>query len=276
MPLTPFENFVLENKYNSILDTKIDMSAYLTVDRSLSENAGMTKMINTYTPTGAVQDLAKGVGNTNDSTVAYESKDYVVGVTQGRFPYYDEDAMSDPYLIESGLKGLAEEMINDFTKKAVLQWDETTQEVTCDFTSSAAGTFFNAVVDALAMFGEDQGEATLLVAPEHAAWIRKQLGNELKYVEDFVRTGYIGHVCGCPVVVTNALKPIPADPETGDLEQNRMFIVKKDAVTAFIKKETEVEQERDANTRQNTIYLRKVAVVALTDATKVVRIKKAN
>lgn len=276
MPLTPYENFVLENKFNSILDTKIDMSAYLTVDRSLTENAGMTKIINTYTPTGAVQDLAKGVGNTNDSTVAYVSKDYTVGVTQGRFPYYDEDAMSDPYLIEAGLKGLAEEMVNDFTRKAVIQWDGTTQEITCDFTSSTPGTFFNAVVDALAMFGEDQGEATLLVAPEHAAWIRKQFGQNLQYVENFVRTGYIGHACGCPVVVTSALKPIPADPETGDPEVNRMFIVKKDAVTAFVKKDTEVEQERRANTRENVIYLRKVGVVALTDATKVVKISKAN
>ena len=165
MPLTPYQNFVLENKYNSILDTKIDMSAYLTVDRSLTENAGMKKTIHTYTPVGAVADLAKGVGNTTDSTVSYSSKDYTVVVTQGRFPYYDEDAMADPYLIEAGLNGLAEEMVNDFTAKAVAEWGNATLTQTCDWTTTSANYLFNAIVDALAQFGEDQEGLTLLINP---------------------------------------------------------------------------------------------------------------
>lgn len=258
MPLTPYQNFVLENKYNSILDTKIDMSAYLTVDRSLTENAGMKKTIHTYTPVGAVADLAKGVGNTTDSTVSYTSKDYIVVVTQGRFPYYDEDAMADPYLIEAGLNGLAEEMVNDFTAKAVAEWGNATLTQACDWTTTSANYLFNAIVDALAQFGEDQDGLTLLINPAELAYARKQLGQNLQYSEDFVRTGYIGHICGVPVVVSKA---VPAA---------KGFLVKKDAVTAFVKKETEVEQERDANTRLNTVYLRKCAVVALTDANKVV------
>jgi hypothetical protein len=51
------------------------------------------------------------------------------------------------------------------------------------------------------------------------------------------------------------------------------FLATKDAVTVFIKKDTEIEQERDANTRKNLVYGRKVAVVALTDANKVVEIE---
>jgi hypothetical protein len=50
------------------------------------------------------------------------------------------------------------------------------------------------------------------------------------------------------------------------------YLATKEAVTAFIKKDTETEYEREAGIRKNTYYVRKFAVVALTDATKVVKI----
>ena len=117
--MTPYENFVLENKFASVLDTLVDMSAYLTTDRSLAENAGMKKKINTYTASGSVEDLTKGNGNTQTIEASYIGKDYTVGVTQGRFAYYDEDAWTDPALIDAGLRGMAEIMANDFTTKAI-------------------------------------------------------------------------------------------------------------------------------------------------------------
>lgn len=58
------------------------------------------------------------------------------------------------------------------------------------------------------------------------------------------------------------------------IPNGQAVIASKDAVTSFVKKGTESEQERDANIRKNTAYLRKVGVVALTDATKVVLIKE--
>mgnify|MGYP000668287047 CR=1 FL=1 len=48
----------------------------------------------------------------------------------------------------------------------------------------------------------------------------------------------------------------------------------KEAVTLFNKKGTEVEQERDPNTRENSIYSRKYYLAALTDETKDVKIFK--
>lgn len=48
----------------------------------------------------------------------------------------------------------------------------------------------------------------------------------------------------------------------------------KEAVTLFNKKGTEVEQERDGNTRKNTIYSRKYYLAALTDETKDIKIFK--
>ena len=55
----------------------------------------------------------------------------------------------------------------------------------------------------------------------------------------------------------------------------KAFLATKEAVTVFTKKGSETEQERDANIRKNTVYARKVMLVALTDATRVVEIATA-
>lgn len=98
----------------------------------------------------------------------------------------------------------------------------------------------------------------MLVGLKAKAAIRKQLKDELKYVEDFARKGYIGSIMGMPVYESKA---VPEDCA---------FIATKEAVTAFIKKGVESEQERVPNTRQNILYLRKCMVVALTNANKVI------
>lgn len=250
-----FENEVLANKLTDILTTKVDLQGYMTVDTSLTENAGMKKVINTYTASGNVEDLDMGEGNTGDITVSFTPKEYEVGVTQGRFQYYDEQAMQDPMVVEAGLDGLAKTMMNDFTKKAIAELNKTTLTIT------SAADAFAAVVDGLAKLNsETEQDLYLLVAPADLAILRKDLQDKLSYVEDFVRTGYVGHVCGVPVIVSKAVAA------------GNMILASKAAVTLFIKKDTEVEQDREPNTRNNIVYIRKVAVVALTDGTKVVKI----
>lgn len=54
MAHTIYQNFVLENKIEDILKTKIDLQNYMTVDESLTQAPGMKKVINTYTATGEV------------------------------------------------------------------------------------------------------------------------------------------------------------------------------------------------------------------------------
>ena len=254
---TIYENFVLENKINDILTTNIDLSNYMTIDNSLAENAGMKKIINRYTAIGTVEDLAMGVGNSEDIEVGFVPEEYEVGTTQGRFKYYDEQEMTDPMVVDVGLDGLAKKMVNDFTAKAIAEFDKAT-----------LGTIptkwdFDAVVDAIAKLNvEDETGYFLLISPANQASFRKELKDQLKYVEGFVRTGYIGSVCGVPVIVSKA---VPADVA---------YLANNEAITLFIKKDTEIEQERDANVRENKIYARKVAVVALTRADRLVKIDK--
>ena len=108
-----YDNFVLENKIKSILDTKLDMNRFMTPDYSLVEEPGMIKKIHRYTGTGEVEDLARGEGNTKFVDAEFAEEDYTVSRTQGQAKYFDDDIMADPVLIDAKVKYLAEGMVND-------------------------------------------------------------------------------------------------------------------------------------------------------------------
>ena len=250
---TLYNNFVLENKLESVLATKLDLMSYLTPDYSLQAQPGMIKKVHTYKPTGSVEDLAQGNGNTTSIDAGFIEREYTVGITQGRFPYYDEQAMTDPAYVDAGITGLAEIMANDLTAKAIKEFGHAIlAKTTTNFALAD-------VIDAIALYPyEEEAGLFMLVGMKAKAAIRKQLKDELKYVEDFARKGYIGSLMGIPVFESKAVPDECA------------FIATRDAVTAFIKKGVESEQERIPNTRQNIVYMRKCMVVALTNANKVV------
>ena len=196
-----------------------------------------------------------GQGNSSEITVSFTPVEYEVKTYQGKFAFYDEQEMTDPMVVDVGLEGSAKTMINTFTTKAIEEFKKAT------LTQTATAWSFDTVVDAIAKMNLESEEGLfLLISPADQAKFRKALKDDLKYSEGFVRTGYIGSVCGVPVIVSKA---VPAG--TG-------FLATKEAVSVFIKKDTETEYERDADKRNNTYWVRKVAVVALTDATKVVKI----
>ena len=257
MAHTLYENQVLENKIESLLTTAIDMNAYMTIDNSLTHDAGMKKAVNVYTAAGNVEDLAMGEGNSGEIEVSFTTREYEVTTTQGKFSYFDEQEMKDPMLVEVGLKAIAEKMTNDLTTKAIAEFEKTTNYA---YYNSGEGIVFGDVVDAIAKLNtEDESGLFLLINPEEKAQMRKSLGEELKDTEGFARTGYIGTVCGVPVIVSKA---VPA---------THAFLATKDAVTCFVKKGSEIEQERDADIRKNDVYARKVMLVALTDESKVIK-----
>lgn len=255
MAHTIYENVVLSNKVNETLKTKVNLNNYLTIDNSLAQEAGMKKVINVYTATGAVEELAMGEGNKGAIEVSFTPVEYEVKTFQGKFDFYDEQEMIDPMVVDVGLKGATDEMTNTFIDKTIAEFEKATLEV------PAAAWSFDVVVDAIAKLDrETEGDLFMLISPADQAALRKALKDDLVYSEAFVRTGYIGSVCGVPVVMSKA---VPA---------GKAYLATKEAVTLFIKKDTETEYERDADTRHNFYWVRKVGVVALTDATKAVKI----
>ena len=79
---------------------------------------------------------------------------------------------------------------------------------------------------------------------------------------EVIYNGQVGTICGIPVIATKALT-------------DKAYVMTNEAVTLFLKKDVEVEQDRDADKRKNSVYLRDCYVCALTDATKACRITEA-
>lgn len=255
----PYENYVLASMIEDQYNSHLDLTRFCTVDNSLVGVAGDTKKIHVYTASNGTEKLAMGAGNTKNIEVSYAEQEYTIQLAQNRFPYYDEEEMKDPLIVQTGLRHMATDMFNTVNADVLAEFAKATQTVT------ATAFDFGAFVDASALMNVENIEGKeifCLVNPADVAGIRKTMKDDLKYVESFVKQGYVGHVAGMSL---NTSLIVPAGTIYGGT---------REAVTLFNKKGTEVEQERDANTRLNEIYSRKYYLAALTDQTKCFKITK--
>ena len=216
----------------------------------------MKRKINVYQATDGVEVLGMGEGNSKSIEVSYAEKEYEIEMAQVRFDYFDEQAMTDDMLVPVGTRHMGTDMFNHVNGKIFAEFKKATLAV-------SASTFgFDAFVDAMAKLNTEQEPKTFgFVCPEDMAKVRKALKDELRYVEAYARTGYVGTVgCGTHLYLKKDATP------------GEIIVATRDAVTLFNKKGVEIEQERDANIRQNSIWSRKYYLAALTDATKAVKI----
>lgn len=247
-----FENEILQEKLEEQLITALDMNQFITTDYSLTAQPGMKIEIHTYHGTGDVEDVDMGEGNTGNIGAYYTTEEYEVGTTQGRVPYYDEQQMVDPTAIDKAIEHLSEQLTNDITTKIVGEFEKAPR-VQYGFEYD-----FDGIVEAISALPNEKNEGLfLLIARKDVAKYQKALKTLLSYTEDFVRTGAIGAIAGVPLYPTDAVAPGTA------------YLATREAITCYVKKGVEVEQERDANTRKNIIYGRNVKVIALTNADKV-------
>ena len=251
-----YDNFYLSNEVEDQYNSHLDLLQFCKIDNSLVGTPGMKRKINVYQATDGVEVLGMGEGNTKSIEVSYAEKEYEILMAQNRFDYYDEQAMTDPMLVPVGTRHMGTDMFNHVNGDIFAEFKKATLFV-------PAATFgFDAFVDAMAKLNvEEEPNTFAFVCPEDMAKVRKALKDELKYVEAFARTGYVGTVgCGTHLYLKKDATP------------GEIIVATRDAVTLFNKKGVEIEQERDANIRKNSIWSRKYYLAALTDATKAVKI----
>jgi hypothetical protein len=257
MANTVFNNKVIEAKAKDLLTTSVNTRNLMTVDNSLTAEAGMTKTINVYTYTGTAEEVAAGAGNTNRGSIAYVGTDYTVKMVQQAFDYQDEDFMKDNTIVDNMLKGANQVMVNKMTA------DFITECAKASLSHEVATFGYDGVVDAIAKLGlEDESKLFIVIPTEWKADIRKDPDYVAARMGEVVYNGQVGTVCGIPVIASNAL-------------ENEGYVMTQEAVKLFMKKDVEVEQDRDADTRTNSVYLRTAYIVALADATKICKIVKA-
>ena len=78
MANTIYANKVIEAKAKDLLNTAVNTRSLMAVDNSLAQSEGMTKTVNVYTYTGAVEKLSDGAKNTTRGSISYVGTDYTV------------------------------------------------------------------------------------------------------------------------------------------------------------------------------------------------------
>ena len=257
MANTVYANKVIEAKAKDLLTTKINTRNLMTVDNDLAQEAGMTKTINVYTYTGAAEEVEAGEGNTTRGSIAYVGTDYTVKMVQQVFDYQDEDFLKDPTIVDNGVLGATQTMTNKMTADFIAECAKATLTVAKDIN----GLSYDDIVDAIAEINvEDESKLIVLIPNEWKADLRKDADYVAARMGEVVYNGQVGTVAGLPVVATKALT-------------DTAYVLSPEAIKLFIKKDVEVEQDRDKDTRTNSIYLRAAYLVALVDATKICSIK---
>ena len=257
MAMTGYANFIIENKMTDLVNTKLNTNALMTIDNSLTGAAGLKKVINKYVYTGKVEKLAKGAKNTTKGSVSFTPTEYTVNRYQQTFNYNDMDIMQDPYVLDVATTGAAVLMSNEIKTEYFAELAK--------ISNSFEYTVFNyaAVVDALAELDKEiETDMFLIMGSDLKAAIRKDSDFIASKQGEILYTGQFGSICGVPVLFS---KLVPA---------GTAYITKKDAVKFFVKKEGTVEQNRDIETKDNTVVYERHGVMSLVDETSSVKLTK--
>ena len=256
MANTVYPNKVIEAKAKDLLTTSLNTRSLMSVDNSLTATAGMTKTINVYTYSGTAEELATGEANTNRGSISYVGKDYTVKRVQQVFDYFDDDYMKDNTIVDNMLKGANQVMVNKMTADFVGECGKATL-------SHSAATFgYDAIVDAISKLNfEDESKIFVVIPNEWKADLRKDEDYKAARMGEVIYNGQVGTICGIPVIATKAL-------------EDTAYVMTNEAVKLFMKKDVEVEQERDVERKENTVVLSTYYICALEDATKICKVVK--
>lgn len=259
---TVFENKVIEARAKDLLLTALNTRNYMTVDNSLTATPGMTKTINVYTYSGEAEELEKGEKNSERGSITYVGTDYKVKRVQQVFDYFDDDFMTDNTIVDNMLKGANQVMVNKMSADFITECEKATLKH--DISGAIS---YDAIVDAIAKLNlEDESNLFVVIPNSWKADLRKDEDYKAARMGEVVYTGQVGTICGIPVVATKGLDAAGV---------NHAFVMTKEAIKLFMKKDVEIEQDRDKEAKSNTVILSTYYICALEDATKICKIVKA-
>lgn len=250
-----YENFVLENKMTDLVNTQLDVNALFTTDYTLAGEAGLKKVVNKYTYTGEVEKLAKGAKNTVKGAVNFVTTEYDIERYQQTFEYNDMDVMADPYILDVATSGAATVMANDMKSKYFGELAKISKE------HKYTEFNYDAIVDALAEINREvETDMFCVMGTDLRAAVRKDKDYKASRQGEILYTGQFGDISGLPCVFS---KLVPAGVA---------YITAKDQVKLFVKNDGTVEQDRDIETKDNTVVYDRHGVMALVDETKSIKL----
>jgi N4-gp56 family major capsid protein len=250
---------VMADMISAALPNKIKFSPLTRIDTTLQGVPGNTITVPKYAYIGDAEDVAEGVAIGTTVLSASTTQATVKKAGKG-LELTDESLLSgygDPVgeANEQLLKSIAAKVDND----SVTALDGASLVHT-----AGAVISYNAIVDAIDKFEEEDDEPKILfIHPLQKSTLRKD-PEFIKNVPNAFMSGVIGEIAGCQVIASGK---VPAGATTYN-----NFIVKQGALDIYLKRDVQVESDRDIQAKTTVITADEHYTVVLADDSKVVKL----
>ena len=254
------------------IENAIVATPFAKIDTTLVGKAGDTITVPKYQYIGDAEDLAEGV--TADKTqLTTTSAPFKVKKAVKQVELTDEAVLS-------GYGNPVGETNSQLAKAIASKVDDDVMTALkgaqLGYNGSADGISYNEVVNAIDVLNEEENvEKVMFIHPKQVSQLRKDanfISND-KYPNNVIMKGEIGMIANCRIVASkkavndaktyflNPIVELKPETQTGD---------EIAAVTIFLKRDTNVETQRELGNYTTLIGADKHYVAALTDESKVV------
>lgn len=257
---------VMADMISAQLPNQIRFSPLATVDRTLEGRPGSTITVPKWAYIGDAADVAEGA-DIPISRLTSTTAQWTIKKAGKAVELTDESVLSgmgDPLgeAAQQLRQAIAAKVDNDCL--AALYTTSLVHD------GKAAQIGVAGIADALDKFGEyGDGTKVLIIHPNQQSTLRKdpdfirasQLGDQI------ISTGVIGEIYGCQVLVSGKITTADA----GGTTVYNNLIVKPGALGIFLKRNVEVETDRDILAKTTVISADQHYVAALLDESKVIK-----
>ena len=256
------------------LPKAIKATPFAKIDTTLQGRPGDTITVPSYKYIGDAEDLAEGV-KANTAELKTDTAEYKVKKAVKQVRLTDEAVLSgygNPVGETNNQLGLALASKVDNDVMDALYGSRV------EYDGSASAISYNGIVDAIDLFQEeDNVEKVMFIHPLQVSELRKDANfiSRDKYGNEVMVNGEIGMVANARIVPSKKVKVVDGafvcpvvelrpEEQTGD---------ERAAITIFLKRNVNVETERDLTDYTTLIGADEHYVAALTDESKVVLAK---
>jgi len=263
---------VMADMISAELEKKLRATRFYKVDRSLTGRAGNTITIPTWKYIGPAADLPEneqgGITEMHTEDVSYTVKKAVKNVA-----LTDEAVLSgygDP--VGEATRQLRMSIQDKMDDDGIALLEAIDDSIGHEYESEeegAEGLYYDLIdaMDLLAKDNEEQGISTFFMANSK---IIKDIRKSPMFTErptmigdNTISTGVVGQIAGCQIVISNKVS------------DKRGYILTPQCLTAFMKRDVAVEQERQMLFKRTIIGSDCHYVIAIEDYDKVVAINFA-
>lgn len=266
--MTKLENLinpeVMGDMISAELPKAIKFSPVAKIDTTLEGRAGNTITVPKYEYIGDAEDVAEGVAMGTVVLTATSQQATVKKVGKA-VQLTDESVLS-------GLGNPIDEAISQLKKAIASKIDNDILEALkggeLQVGSPSSNFSVKLVSDALDKF-EDEGldeRKFLFVNPKHLGVLRasEEFNRASDLGDKVLMTGAVGMIYGCEVIPTRKIEAVDG--------VYNLILAKEGAVAIYLKKDVEVESDRDILSKTTTLSADEHYVAVLHDSSKVCRI----